>query len=1013
MSVENPAHPPSPLRPPPSPSELEAAIAEIGQVLWQRMQGEVPGLFNADFWQGKLLEWAMRDADFRVDLFRFVDVLPVLKDRKQVFAHLKDYLLRENRPLPTVLAATLKAASGGLTGVVAVEVIKHNLVKMAENFIVGNTPEAALKVLRKLDKEGIAFTADLLGEATLTAAEGDQYLARYSELIQRLAEATASWSPGNALRQSHLGPMPLANVSIKLSALDGRLDAVNATNSVRRLVAKLQPLFVMARQKNVALNLDLESWALHGITYAVFEALALDPALRDWPYMGVVVQAYLHEAPNDLERLFALARKRGAPVAIRLVKGAYWDYEVALAQQRGYPCPVLQGKAATDAQYESLSRLMLDQIELCLPAFGSHNLRSIVHALAYAEKRSVPREAYEVQMLYGMAEPERAALRERGLRVRVYAPVGELLPGMAYLVRRLLENTSNTGFLRQTYHEHTELSHLLSVPVPAQVKSLQPSQASKTVENLSVFVNCPLLDFAQDAMRERFAAAVVSAQTAPARRVPAVIGGKAWESPHDFTWLSPNDSKTVVTHSTMVDANLALKAVEAAQQAFQGWRAENRQTRAGLLLKLGDILAEKRFELAALQVVEVAKPWAEADADVAEAIDFCRYYAARASMELADEAMSSPAGESNVLTYQGRGVCAVIAPWNFPLAILTGMATAALVAGNTVVLKPAEQSIASGYALFTAMQEVGFPPGVVQFLPGLGEIVGPVLTTHPHVAQVAFTGSHAVGTRILRDTSAVQPGQRQFKRVICELGGKNAMVIDDDADLDEAVAGVARSAFGYAGQKCSAASRLFVVASIYDAFIARLREHLQLWSVLPATDPACDIPPVIDDESATRLREIIANPGSGAKLLALGTLPANLVSAASTHRFVPPALFEVDSPQHRLMQEEFFGPVLAVLRVESFDAALACIDATPYALTGGLYSRRPSHIAKARTSFDVGNLYVNRPCTGAVVGRQPFGGFGQSGLGTKAGGPGYLRLFADPRVISESTMRHGFTPETA
>jgi RHH-type transcriptional regulator, proline utilization regulon repressor / proline dehydrogenase / delta 1-pyrroline-5-carboxylate dehydrogenase len=628
----------------------------------------------------------------------------------------------------------------------------------------------------------------------------------------------------------------------------------------------------------------------------------------------------------------------------------------------------------------------------------------------------VPRDAYEVQMLYGMAEPERAALRERGLRVRVYAPVGELLPGMAYLVRRLLENTSNTGFLRQTYHEHTELAQLLAAPSPVGAESGRPI--------LPAFTNCPLLDFAQKDVRERFAAAVSACATQVAREIPVVLADRALLRPGDFTWVSPslagieNASKhgnpgilhnsPAVAHATLATADEAHQAIRQAHAAQPAFNALGWQARARLLLALGDQLEARRIELAALQVIEVAKPWAEADADVAEAIDFCRYYAARAEIELADEAMLSPAGESNTLTYQGRGVCVVIAPWNFPLAILTGMATASLVAGNTVVLKPAEQSLASGYALFTAMQEAGFPPGAVQFLPGLGEIVGPVLTTHPQVAQVAFTGSHAVGTRILRDTAVLQPGQRQFKRVICELGGKNAIVIDDDADLDEAVAGVAKSAFGFAGQKCSAASRLFVVAGVYDTFVSRLCEHLKLWSVLPATDPACDIPPVIDDEAAARLREVIARPGPGAKLLALGAAQTTAPS-----RFVPPAIFEVDSPQHRLMQEEFFGPVLAVLRVESFEAALASVAATPYALTGGLYSRSPSHIAMARASFDVGNLYVNRPCTGAVVARQPFGGFGQSGLGTKAGGPGYLRLFADPRAISESTMRHGFTPETA
>lgn len=992
----------------PSPQEIEAAIAVMGAALWKRMQGEVPGIFNADFWQGKLMEWAMRDPEFRVDLFRFVDVLPTLQDRKQVYAHLKDYLLREGRALPPVLTMALKAASGGLTGFVAVEVIKRNLVKMAENFIVGETVEQAIKVLRKLNSEGLAFTADLLGEATLTLAEGDVYLQRYRELIERLAKETKQWNVNVLMRQSHFGSMPLANVSLKLSALDGRLDPVNIHGSVQRLVEKLKPLFLLARQNEIALNLDLETWALHDIAYGVFEALALDPELCDWPYLGIVVQAYLVEAPHDVQRLLTLAKKRGTPLSIRLVKGAYWDYEVALSQQRGHACPVLQGKALVDAQYEELTRTLLDEVNHFLPAFGSHNMRSIVHAMAYAEARGIPKQAFEVQMLFGMAEPERVSLRERGYRVRIYAPVGDLLLGMAYLVRRLLENTSNAGFLRQTYHEHTDIQQLLSTP---KVSSESYALTKPVLTIPTAFQNVAWLDFSREKVRLAFGHAVEKARETFPRSLPIIVNGKSIFREKDWTWKSPNDGLSIVTQSTFATAEEAEEAMQAAYDAFPKWKATPWQQRAVLALRLAEELQTQRLELAALQVHEVGKPWVEADADVAEAIDFCRYYGLRAEFELADEAMLSPAGETNVLRYQGRGVCVVIAPWNFPLAILTGMAVAALVTGNTIVLKPAEQSLANGYALYQALMKVGFPPEVVQFLPGLGEVVGPVLVKHSLTAQIAFTGSFAVGTSILRDAAILQTGQRQFKRVICELGGKNALLVDDDADLDEAVASVAKSAFGFAGQKCSAGSRLFVVGKIYDEFIQRLCAHGKTFSVMPATHPACDIPPVIDDSAVMRLRALEKGL-PGAKLLMVGEIPQSAELPAGG-RWVPPMIFEVDSIEHRLMQEEFFGPVLAVIRADTFEQALQWVKATPYALTGSVFSRSPSHIALAQVNFDVGNLYINRPSTGAMVGRQPFGGFGHSGLGTKAGGPGYLRFFTDPKTICENTMRHGFSPETA
>jgi RHH-type proline utilization regulon transcriptional repressor/proline dehydrogenase/delta 1-pyrroline-5-carboxylate dehydrogenase len=365
--------------------------------------------------------------------------------------------------------------------------------------------------------------------------------------------------------------------------------------------------------------------------------------------------------------------------------------------------------------------------------------------------------------------------------------------------------------------------------------------------------------------------------------------------------------------------------------------------------------------------------------------------------------MDCPAGEQNLLGYQGRGPAVIIAPWNFPLAILCGMATAALAAGNTVILKPAEQSPATAYLLFQAMLEAGIPAESVQFLPAKGEEVGPLLVGHPQVAQIAFTGSFAVGTGILRSAAEVKPGQRQLKRVVCEMGGKNAILVDEDADLDEAVAGVAKSAFGFAGQKCSAASRVIAVGDIFPEFLKRFLGHCRLLKVGSAIFPDCDIPPVIDDEALARIRALVENPGAGAKLLYAG--------APSGGRCAGPLVFQVPGPDHRLMQEEFFGPVIAAAKADSFEQALEWALATPYALTGAIYSRSPSRIEEAKRRFRVGNLYVNRSSTGAVVGRQPFGGFGHSGLGTKAGGPGYLRLFADPYCVTENTMRHGFTPD--
>jgi RHH-type proline utilization regulon transcriptional repressor/proline dehydrogenase/delta 1-pyrroline-5-carboxylate dehydrogenase len=518
------------------------------------------------------------------------------------------------------------------------------------------------------------------------------------------------------------------------------------------------------------------------------------------------------------------------------------------------------------------------------------------------------------------------------------------------------------------------------------------------------FRNCPKTDFAEAENREAYAGELEAWKARFPLRIPLVRDGKEEAGASAMDWRSPNDLNLVVAQVALASAAQADVAMESAAKAYPAWRDLPLEKRAALLETLADILERDRFSLAALQTLESAKPWQEADLDVAEAVDFCRYYARRALVELAPTAQGKVPGEINTLHYQGHGPTVVIAPWNFPLAILTGMATAALVAGNPVVLKPAEQSSAMAWQLFKALREAGFPPGAVQFLPGKGEEAGARLVAHPATAQVAFTGSLNVGSLILREAAQIRPGQTRMKRVVCETGGKNAIIVDDDADLDDAVTGVLKSAFGFAGQKCSACSRLIVVGEAYGPFLERFAAACRTLRVLSAESPACDVPPVIDAEAKARLDGVLADPGPGARLLFRGQAPQG-------GHYVAPALFEVTDPKHPLMQDELFGPVLAAFRASTFEQALDIAVGVPFALTGAVYTRSPSHLEAAKERFRVGNLYLNRGSTGALVDRQPFGGFGLSGLGTKAGGPGYLLHFAEPYCVTENTMRHGFAPE--
>jgi RHH-type proline utilization regulon transcriptional repressor/proline dehydrogenase/delta 1-pyrroline-5-carboxylate dehydrogenase len=977
-------------------------ILELGQKYWQRMQGEMPSLFDRQYWSGQILDWIMEDESFKIDAFRFVDVLPSLKTSSAIASHVQDYLLTKDRKFPVAVRSALSMAAGGIASPIATHAIRSNITEMARRFICESDSKKAIAVFEKLASDNLTFTADILGEATTSDAEADRYLQKYLDLIDIVASAAETWGPNPLIHTSAAGPLPMANISVKISALDPFIDAADHDNSVSRLKERLIPLLRQAKKKNVFINFDLEQWAYHDITFNLFEKVALHKDLIDWPHVGLAIQAYLRSCEDDCGWLLNLSKRRGTPFTVRLVKGAYWDFEVVHARQNGFTCPVFTNKGLTDAAYEHLTRTLIDNHDLIHSAFASHNLRSLIHALVMAEEEGLPKNSIELQMLYGMAEPQRRVFAKDGYRVRVYAPIGELLPGMAYLVRRLLENTSNSGFLSQSYHEGIAIDTMLAPPNPGPEL---PSPAACIPGDLnSPFTNVHLLDFTEESVRNEFQSALEAMEKQFPIKVPLVINGEEINTDKAQTHVSPNKPGEVVSITSHADLAEAKQASRVAKRAFPSWRDKPLDHRAELVERLAAVIEENRFGLAALQVFEVGKPWREADADVAEAIDFCRYYGRQALQELGPGKQGDIAGEDNILFYEGRGPCVVIAPWNFPLAILCGMTTAALVAGNTVLIKPAGASTATAYAFYQQLLAAGFPAEVVQFLPGSGAEIGSYLVEHPDIHQIAFTGSREVGLSIIEKAGTTHPGQAEVKRVVCEMGGKNAIIIDADADIDSAIKGVMQSAFSYAGQKCSACSRIIIVGEIYSPFVTKLIESCRSLPIRPSTDPTCRLGPVINQEAYTRLQDIIANPPDGSELLFVGEdTPSGF--------FIPPALFEVHEPDNPLLQNEFFGPIITIIRSQTFEEALDIANSTKFALTGGVYSRSPKNMRSARQKYKVGNLYINRGCTGALVGRQPFGGFGMSGIGTKAGGPGYLLHFANPRCITENTMRSGFTPD--
>jgi RHH-type transcriptional regulator, proline utilization regulon repressor / proline dehydrogenase / delta 1-pyrroline-5-carboxylate dehydrogenase len=989
-----------------TPAEaVEQQTKRIGKEIFSRLKTESPSVFHFAWWDEKILDWCMRDETLKVQMFRFIDVLPMLKTGEQVARHLQEYFLDHAEIFPLAVQWGLNFASQRSAAARAVALaVRRNATRMAQRFIAGATPAEALTALRKLRRQSLAFTLDLLGEATLSEEEAATYQQRYLDLLTSLAAAAQHWEPVALIDTDHRGPIPRVNVSLKLTALYSQCDAIAPERSVARVKERLRPLFRTAQEVGAFVTVDMEQYAYKDLTLRVFKEILEEDEFRIWPQAGIVLQAYLRETAQDLHDLLTWVKTRGTPVGVRLVRGAYWDYETVIAGQRHWPVPVFRRKWETDSNFERLVTILLQHYELLRPAIATHNIRSIAYALATAQQLGLPERAIELQMLYGMGDAIKAALVQMGQRVRVYAPFGELLPGMGYLVRRLLENTSNDSFLRQSFVEHTAVDELLRSPEEERRHDVDVSANGHLPAN-DVFYNEPELDFAQEENRRRFQDALASVRQQLGLSYPLVINGKESFTGAELVSRNPSHPEEIIGRVARAGIPEAQQSMTVACQALPAWRTTPAAERADFLFRAAAAMRDRRAELAAWEVVEAGKPWREADADVCEAIDYLLYYG-REMLRLAPaRQLDDLPGEVNSYVYQSRGVAVVIAPWNFPLAILTGMTAAALVAGNTVIMKPAEQTSVIAAKLMEIFRGVGLPGGVLTYLPGLGEEVGEYLVTHPQTNLIAFTGSLVVGLRINALAARMVEGQRGIKKVIAELGGKNALIVDDDADLDEAVLGTVASAFSYAGQKCSACSRVIVLEQVYELFLKRLIEATRSLQIGPAEDPGTFVSPLIDDDARQKVLHYLAVAKEEGRVVLQMEGPRE-------GYFVGPVIVTDISPQAAIAQEEIFGPVLVVLKAGNFAEALELALNTPYALTGGLYSRSPAHIEQARQDLRVGNLYLNRKITGALVGRQPFGGLGLSGIGSKAGGPDYLLQFLEPRVISENTLRRGFAPKS-
>jgi RHH-type proline utilization regulon transcriptional repressor/proline dehydrogenase/delta 1-pyrroline-5-carboxylate dehydrogenase len=994
-------------------SNLEALIHARGEDLFSITSGEAPTIFDKGWWIGKLMDWCMRNENFKVQLFRFVDVLPYLTTAESLSRHIEEYFAKQDLDIPAALKWGAKGAGlgGRITGKMLGRTIRTNIESMAQQFIIGDNTKEALNVLTKLRKNNFAFTVDILGEATVSKAEAEQYQQSYLELLDALHREEKRWkSLGDTESDLDWGHASKLYISIKPSSLYSQTTPADFDGSVNAICERFIPILRKSKGIGAFVRIDMEQCEYKDITLEVFRRLRSSPEFRDYRDFGIVLQSYLRDTDQDLNDLLGWAKAENLPFSIRLVKGAYWDFETVIAKQHGWEMPVYTIKAETDAAFERQAQKILENHDICHLACGSHNIRSISAVLEMAKALKVPESRYEFQVLYGMAEPVRKALVKVAKRVRLYCPYGELLPGMAYLVRRLLENTANESFLRQSFVENIDTEKLLEDPAKVLETQKEKSRAT-TVSELRAskdhgpgpFTNEPFVDFTRPDARSAFPKAIDQVRALLGRTYPLLIGDKEIKTEDTLPSVNPANPKEIVGHISQAGKQEIDSAIAAAQKAFPSWRDTVPNDRAHYLFRAADIARKQIYNLAAWQVLEVGKQWDQAYADVGEAIDFLEYYG-REMIRLGSEIRVGTApGELNHYFYQPKGLAAVIAPWNFPLAISCGMSAAAIVAGNCVLYKPSGLSSVVGFTLAEIFKEAGLPNGVFNYTPGRGSVIGDYLVDHPDISLIAFTGSMDIGLRIVERASTVQTNQTAVKKVIAEMGGKNAIIVDDDADLDEAVVHILHSAFGYQGQKCSACSRAIVLEPIYDRFVRRFVEAAKSVQIGPAEDPANYMGPVVDQAAQQKILEYIEIGKKEGDLLLSRAVP-------DQGYYVPLTIFSDIKSEHRLAQEEIFGPVLSIIKAKTFDEAIEVANSTKFALTGGVFSRSPKHLEQARREFRVGNLYLNRGITGALVERQPFGGFKMSGVGSKAGGPDYLLQFMDPRSVTENTMRRGFAP---
>ncbi|OYX55252.1 MAG: bifunctional proline dehydrogenase/L-glutamate gamma-semialdehyde dehydrogenase [Brevundimonas subvibrioides] len=861
---------------------------------------------------------------------------------------------------------------------------------MGEQFVVGRTIEAALK---RSNREGWLCSFDMLGEGARTAADAERYEKIYADAITAVGKTARGQ-----------GPEVGHGVSVKLSALSPRYEATHEGRVWDELYPRIKRLALIAAEADINFTMDAEEADRLALSLKLLDRLANEPELGGWRGLGLAVQAYQKRGPEAIARIAELARTSKRRLMVRLVKGAYWDTEIKRAQVMGRTdYPVFTTKAATDLNYLVCAQAMIDAAPHLYAQFATHNAHSLAAVHDMAREAGVK---IEYQRLHGMGEAlyDAAAETFGPMTVRAYAPVGgheDLLP---YLVRRLLENGANSSFVHALLDERVPASAVAADPI-ASVEA-HPDRHAKIPTPKDMYMdrqNSLGRDYSQKVDRERHAAALQKVDAEKLTSGP-IVGGKLMAGTNAQAVTNPYDRSQVLGHVSEASTQDIDNAADAAAKAQIVWDRSGGSRRAPVLRAMADALEADMDRLVALLSREAGKTLNDGVAEVREAADFCRYYAMLAEKDFGGpQVLNGPVGETNRLVLHGRGVFACISPWNFPLAIFTGQIAAALAAGNAVLAKPAEQTPLIAAEAVRLYHKAGLNPDLLALVPGRGETVGATLVSHPGIDGVAFTGGTDTAAAINRSIAA-RPGA--IIPFIAETGGLNGMFVDTTALREQVIDDVISSAFGSAGQRCSALRVLYAPRESADSLIEGLKGALAAQVLGDPSDPASDIGPVIDTESRKALEAHVERLGKDAKIVARAMMP----EGSERGDLFAPTIAEILTPDY--LEREVFGPILHVYRYDPKDlkSVASRLAARGYGLTLGVHSRIEAFAEEVIELVPAGNVYINRGVTGAVVGVQPFGGEGLSGTGPKAGGPNSLIRYASEKAISNNISAQGGDP---